>query len=62
MKISMMFLAGLALLAAGCAQTPARGGSSGEEMAGYTQSQAASSRGAITLKDYREVLADPGPF
>jgi hypothetical protein len=62
MKIRICSIAALALLVlAGCAHQPARGGSAGYGLEGYSQASDSNAT-ASDLPDYRQVLSDPGPF
>ncbi len=55
-----LFFGLIAFILAGCAQTP-RGGASEPGFANDTQGQS-SGQGSTEPQDYRQVLADPGPF
>lgn len=51
----------LVLALAGCAQTPARGGSSAAALGGSGQA-AGTAGNSPDMVDYRQILAAPGPF
>lgn len=57
----MLLVSAVVLVAAGCAHPPARGGGSESDFAGVSQAQG-SGHGSSDIEDYRQVLADPGPF
>ncbi len=62
MKIIRHFAAAALLLAlSGCAHAPARGGSGPENMEGVAQIQNIG-HDESGDQDYRQTLADPGPF
>ncbi len=59
--IRSCLLATLLLTLAGCASAPSHGGSSAENMEGVAQMQNMG-QDESGDQDYRQTLADPGPF
>ncbi len=57
----MLLVSAVALVAAGCAHPSARGGGGESDLGGVTQAQS-SGHSSSDIEDYRQVLADPGPF
>ncbi len=61
MKITACFVAALALLAGGCAH-PSMGGSQGDNLETLSAGSARTQDQTVAAQDYRQILADPGPF
>ncbi len=60
MKIMIGLLAALLLLVTGCAHPAAVGGSTGDNLEGYSTSYTQAPDSPV--QDYVQILSDPGPF